>query len=127
QLRIAAPLSPEASASADQPGATWRLTAQYNAGDTRPDFTFQRIDGPAQSVHIYLDGARWHASAECNRLASDAAARTRLRAEAHVVFQLTWDDLDLFEGRDRAQPVWPPYPGGAQETAKAVHQRAGGD
>jgi replicative superfamily II helicase len=118
QLRIAPP---------GRTSTTWHVSAQYNAGKTRPDFTFQRLDGPAQTVHVYLDGLRWHASPESNRLAHDASTRTRLRAEGHLVFQLTWDDLDLFEGRDRAEPVWPPYPGGAQDAARAVHQRTGGE
>jgi hypothetical protein len=79
----------------------WRVTTQQRLDSTRPDFTFTRADGPAQTVHVYLDGRRWHASREHNNLADDAVRRTRLRAEGHLVFQLTWGDLDLFEGRIR--------------------------
>jgi len=123
QLRIT---RPEASGSG-RSSVSWQMSAQYNKGWTRPDFTFQRIDGPTQSVHVYLDGFRWHAEHEHNRLAQDAGDRTRLRSQGHLVFQLTWDDLDLFEGIDRAEPVWPPYAGGGQERSRTVHRRTGGD
>ncbi|MFB6888561.1 DEAD/DEAH box helicase [Kitasatospora sp. NPDC056327] len=105
----------------------WRLTAQERVAGTRTDFTFTRINGPTGSVKVYLDGRRYHASREHNRLATDAAARTGLRADGSVVFQLTWDDLDLFEGRPtRSAPVWPPYEWAAQEAAKGVYEELGG-
>jgi ATP-dependent helicase YprA (DUF1998 family) len=106
----------------------WQVTAQQQLDSTRPDFTFTRADGPVQTVHVYLDGRRWHASREHNDLADDAAKRTMLRAEGHPVFQLTWDDLDLFEDRATpAEPVWPPYPVGAQEKAKEAYEQYGGN
>jgi ATP-dependent helicase YprA (DUF1998 family) len=105
----------------------WRLTAQQQVGDTRTDFTFTRVDGPTQSVKVYLEGYRYHASREHNRIATDAARRTRLRADGHAVFQITWADIDLFERRDTAaRPVWPPYAGVAQEQAKAAYEQYGG-
>lgn len=109
--------------------AAWRLSAQYNAGRTRPDFTFTRIDGPAQTVHVYLDGQRWHAGpGGNNKLADDADKRTGLRAEGALVFQFTWDDLELFEGRPtRAEPVWPPYGGSGQDDARRLHEQLGGN
>lgn len=117
-LRIAAGGSP----------VDWRLTAQQQLQGTRTDFTFTRTDGPRQSVKVYLDGHRWHASTAHNNLAADAAKRTRLRAEGQTVFQLTWQDLDLFEDRGRrAEPVWPPYPPSAQEQAKQAYEQYGGN
>lgn len=105
----------------------WRLTAQQRLGDIRTDFTFTRADGPGDSVKVFLDGHRYHASGEHNRLVDDAAKRTRLRAERHVVYQLTWYDLNLFDGRsDRTAPVWPPYPSSAQGQAKNVYEQFGG-
>ncbi|MFB7947838.1 DEAD/DEAH box helicase [Kitasatospora phosalacinea] len=105
----------------------WRLTAQERLAGSRTDFTFTRVDGPAGSVKVYLDGRRYHASSEHNRLAEDALRRTRLRADGSVVFQLTWDDLDLFEGRStRAGAVWPPYEWHAQEEAKNAYEQLGG-
>ncbi|WP_330347641.1 DEAD/DEAH box helicase [Streptomyces sp. NBC_00582] len=105
----------------------WRLTAQQQLEGTRTDFTFTRVDGPAQSVKVYLEGFRFHASREHNRIATDAAQRTRLRADGEVVFQVTWADIDLFEQRPtKSTPVWPPYPGTAQEQAKAAYEQYGG-
>ncbi|WP_432746123.1 DEAD/DEAH box helicase [Streptomyces sp. JH002] len=105
----------------------WRLTAQQRLRGTRTDFTFTRADGQARSVKVYLDGRRFHATGEHNRLAQDAARRNALRADGQVVFQLTWDDLDLFEGRSgRARPVWPPYGPVPQEGAKDLYEQCGG-
>lgn len=105
----------------------WRLTAQQQLQGTRTDFTFTRVDGPAQSVKVYLEGFRFHASREHNYIARDAAQRTKLRAEGETVFQITWADIDLFEKRPtRTQPVWPPYRGTAQEQAKAAYEQYGG-
>ncbi|WP_420783407.1 DEAD/DEAH box helicase [Streptomyces sp. LPB2020-019-1HS] len=115
----------------------WRLTAQRNEGYTRTDFTFERVDGPKQKITVYLDGHRFHATRRHNRLAGDADKRNRLRAEGRTVFQLTWDDLDAFErltntsessaDREPAEPVWPPYPGSAQDVAKQLYAERGGD
>ncbi|MEU8641853.1 DEAD/DEAH box helicase [Streptomyces sp. NPDC048674] len=112
----------------DGPGVVhWRLTAQQQLRGTVTDFTFTRIDGPAQSVKVYLEGFRFHASREHNQIATDAAKRTLLRAEGETVFQITWADIDLFEKRStRTQPVWPPYRGTAQEQAKTAYEQYGG-
>jgi ATP-dependent helicase YprA (DUF1998 family) len=106
---------------------SWRLTAQRVMERSRTDFTFERIDGPRQTVTAYLDGYRFHATSQHNRIASDSDKRNELRANGAAVFQITWDDVDLFEGRaTRAEPVWPPYQGRAQETAKTVYEQLGG-
>src|SRR5699024_11134915 len=78
---------------------------------------------------VFLDGYRYHATREHNRIASDCDKRNRLRAEGHVVFQITWDDLDLFEKKNgtRVEPVWPPYARTAQEEAKDHYEAVGGD
>ncbi|MGI5438657.1 hypothetical protein ACQEV4_14955 [Streptomyces shenzhenensis] len=105
----------------------WRLTAQQRLQGTVSDFTFTRVDGPNQSVKIYLEGFRFHASSEHNQIATDAAKRTRLRADGEIVFQITWADIDLFEQRPgRTKPVWPPYRGMAQEQAKTAYEQYGG-
>ncbi|MEV6209591.1 DEAD/DEAH box helicase [Kitasatospora sp. NPDC051914] len=105
----------------------WRLTAQQRLPGSRTDFTFTGINGTPGSVKVYLDGRRFHASSTHNRLADDASRRNRLRADGAVVFQLTWHDLDLFEGRDtRSGPVWPPYEWAAQEAAKGAYEGLGG-
>ncbi|WP_433194582.1 DEAD/DEAH box helicase [Nocardia sp. CA-107356] len=105
----------------------WRLTAQQRLQDTITDFTFTRVDGPAQTVKVYLEGFRFHATRDHNRIADDAAKRTRLRAEGAIVFQITWADIDLFEqATTRTRPVWPPYQASAQEQAKRAYEQYGG-
>ncbi|MEY9937030.1 DEAD/DEAH box helicase [Streptacidiphilus sp. MAP5-3] len=118
-----------------EPVHRWRLTAQRNEGFTRTDFTFEREEGMKKKVTVFLDGHRFHATRRHNRLAGDADKRNRLRAQKHAVFQLTWDDLILFEQRaglraaerGSAAPVWPPYPHSARDLAKQLHAEVGGD
>ncbi|MFF4521300.1 DEAD/DEAH box helicase [Streptomyces bluensis] len=109
-------------------GAHWRLTAQQRLRGTVSDFTFTRVDGPKQSVKVYLEGFRFHASSDHNEIAADAKKRTGLRAEGQFVFQITWADIDLFEQQHagRTKPVWPPYGGPAQEQAKGAYDQYGG-
>ncbi|MEV4173844.1 DEAD/DEAH box helicase [Nonomuraea sp. NPDC049709] len=105
----------------------WRLTAQQQLQGSVSDFTFTRVDGPLQSVKVYLEGFRFHASSEHNRIAGDAAKRMVLRADGEIVFQISWADIDLFEKQPvRAEPVWPPYRSAAQEQAKAAYEQYGG-
>ncbi|MFE2721736.1 DEAD/DEAH box helicase [Kitasatospora sp. NPDC059327] len=105
----------------------WRLTAQQRLVGTRTDFTFTRVGGPSGTVKVYMDGRRNHASDDRNRLTEDAAIRNGLRADGAIAFQLTWDDIDLFEKRPtRNAPVWPPYAWAAQEAAKNVYEELGG-
>jgi hypothetical protein len=54
-------------------------------------------------VAVYLDGYRWHASSQTNRIADDAAKRARLRADGTLVWQITWDDVMAWE-RELAPP-----------------------
>lgn len=112
---------------ADRTGVVrWRLTNQRAYQRTRTDFTFQRIDGPPQTVTVYLDGYRYHATREHNRIAADADKRAELRADGHVVFQLNWADLDLFDGRETTEPpVWPPYAGTGQNHARSTYEAFG--
>ena len=68
-----------------------------------------------------------HATRDFNRIADDAGKRQRLRASGHLAFQLTWDDLDLFEEMaTRAEPVRPPYAGRAAEQARRTYEQLGG-
>ncbi|WTW98452.1 DEAD/DEAH box helicase [Streptomycetaceae bacterium NBC_01309] len=103
----------------------WRLTAQELLDGTRADFAFARADGPPQTLKLYLDGRRFHASPEHNRTADDAARRAALRGRGHTVFQLTWDDLDNYVSGG-GESVWPPYVGGAQAQARQIYEDAGG-
>ncbi|MFF7899739.1 DEAD/DEAH box helicase [Streptomyces sp. NPDC088817] len=107
----------------------WRLTAQRDEEFTRTDFTFERTNGTPQKVHVFLDGHRYHATREHNRIAADGRKRDELRAGGALVFQITWDDLLLFEKGERAKarPVWPPYRRTGQDTAKDWYEQFGGD
>lgn len=110
------------------PGSTqvihWQGELHKNLRDQIPDVMFTRLDGAPMKVAVYLDGLRWHASAEYNRIATDAGKRMRLRADGRFVFQLTWDDVTRW-GRDD-QRAWRPYLATAQQTARNHYQRAGG-
>ncbi|RCG32877.1 DUF1998 domain-containing protein [Sphaerisporangium album] len=118
---------------ADGSIAHWQMILQNTIRETRPDVLFRRLDavsvtsGPAE-VAVYLDGYNYHASPAKNRLAGDAAKRTRLRAHGTLVFQLTWDDLDEWEGRGHSpspstEPLRAPYLGNARTAARQVYQQ----
>jgi len=104
----------------------WRMTLQNTLPGTRPDVVFERLDAARLVVAVYLDGYRYHANVEHNRLANDAAIRTRLRAQGVVVFQLTWDDVEGWTGAERPR-VWPPYQGLAQDAARGILRGPRGD
>ena len=78
----------------------WLVSEQKHAGGaaaTLPDFLFQRQDGPPLEVAVYLDGYKFHASPEHNRLADDAQKRRALREQGTTVWSLTWDDVEAFD------------------------------
>ncbi|MFH8788895.1 DEAD/DEAH box helicase [Streptomyces roseoverticillatus] len=109
----------------------WRMETQTDLGFTVPDVVFRSLDDDRRRVAVYLDGYRYHASPDHNRIAADAAKRTRLRAgHGWQVFQLTWDDVRGWTGETKppAAPVWVPYQNTAQKTASDIHRRVhGGD
>ncbi|GAB3283205.1 DEAD/DEAH box helicase [Kineosporia babensis] len=109
----------------------WRLTAQENLGKTRPDFTFTRVDGPTQRVHVYLDGHRFHATQDHNNIARDAQLRSALRRNGDVVFQITWHDLAQLQGDTSAKagvpPVWEMLPPSSRNYAKEAVEAFGGE
>ncbi|WP_328604508.1 DEAD/DEAH box helicase [Amycolatopsis sp. NBC_00345] len=115
-LRIATPASTKVM--------HWQVELHKNLRDQVPDVMFTRLDDAPMKVAVYLDGFRWHASAEHNLIATDAEKRMRLRSDGMFVFQLTWDDVASW-GRDDQQR-WQPYLATAQQTARSHYQRAGG-
>uniref|UniRef100_UPI002024D37F DUF1998 domain-containing protein n=1 Tax=Frankia sp. CiP1_Cm_nod1 TaxID=2897160 RepID=UPI002024D37F len=121
----------------------WRMKLQNTIRGTRPDIHFVRLDAAPAEVAVYLDGYRYHASSEHNRLADDADKRTRLRAHGVHVFQLTWDDVEAWrngtngaDGADGADGVggagggrprvWSPYHGLGRRAARDYYQQRTG-
>lgn len=105
----------------------WLVSEQKRAGGvttTLPDFLFQREDGPPLEVAVYLDGYKFHASPQHNRLADDAQKRRALRSGGATVWSLTWDDVEAFDqslNRDVAvHPVDSPL---LTETQRIVAQQ----
>ena len=115
---------------ADEQVVHWQVTLQNTIEGTRPDVMFKRVDGPPLSVAVYLDGYRYHAAPDVNRLADDADKRARLRANGVVVFQLNWDDVDAAAG-DVTEPgelrPWHPYQGNGEAAARRAYGLLGGD
>lgn len=114
---------------------SWRVSQQRVLDGTRPDVLFERLDAPGPRLAVYLDGYRYHAGTEHNRLADDAAKRARLRADGLRVFQLTYHDIKEWRNRVRdtgyagiapADPVWQPYDDEAQKRARAYYERTRG-
>ncbi|MFC5214728.1 DEAD/DEAH box helicase [Streptomyces coerulescens] len=114
---------------------SWRVSQQRVLDGTRPDVLFERLDAPGPRLALYLDGYEFHASARHNRLADDAAKRTRLRAEGLRVFQLTYYDVKEWRTRVRdtgyaaagpADPVWQPYDDQGRRQARDYYTKVRG-
>ena len=95
------------------------------ARGTIPDVEFARTDQTPLKVVVYLDGYKYHAAPDKNRLAEDADKRAGLRADGTVVFQLDWDDVNAMAGDAITEDMpWPPYQGNAQARARTAYQKA---
>ena len=80
---------------------------------------------PRRSVAVYLDGYRYHAAPDKNRLAEDADQRARLRADGTVVFQLNWDDVNAAAGDTGGEDIAvAPYQGNAEARARTPTRRS---
>ncbi|RAO47814.1 ATP-dependent helicase HRQ1 [Micromonospora saelicesensis] len=95
----------------------WQMKLQNTVRGTRPDVHFKRLDAPSPEVAVYLDGFKYHASSQYNRLADDAEKRARLRAHGYLVFAATWDDVKTW-GSAEGQGRWMPYGGLSKQTAR---------
>ncbi len=132
-----------------QPGAADALELRLGAGDeaprylireqieadtvpqTVPDFVITRQDAKSPDVAIYLDGFEFHASAEHNNLAHDAAKRAAVRASGAWVWNLTWDDVKAFHEAvtatvPRIAPSRPLLPKVQRGRAEKLHLTRGG-
>jgi replicative superfamily II helicase len=114
----------------------WQVTLQNTIAGTRPDVLFKRLDDAPLTVAVYLDGYRYHAAPDGNRLADDADKRARLRANGVVVFQLNWDDVDAAVGTGTGTGTgtdpgelrpWHPYRGNGEARARQAYTVLGGD
>ncbi|BCL12371.1 DEAD/DEAH box helicase [Micromonospora sagamiensis] len=100
----------------------WQMKLQNTVRGTRPDVHFKRLDGPSPEVAVYLDGYKYHAAPQCNRLADDAEKRARLRAHGFLVFAATWDDVKTWGGGD-GSGRWTPYGGVGKQTARERYRQ----
>ncbi|WUI73970.1 hypothetical protein OHS81_08410 [Streptomyces sp. NBC_00400] len=114
---------------------SWRVSQQGALGGARPDLLLERLDAPSTRVALYLDGYAYHATRDHNRLADDAAKRTRLRAEGLRMFQLTFHDVKEWRQRVKgtgyaaagpSDPVWEPYGTNGRKRARDYYDRVGG-
>jgi hypothetical protein len=104
----------------------WQMKLQNTIRGTRPDVHFKRLDAMSPEVAVYLDGYKYHASPEHNRLADDAEKRARLRAHDYHVFAVTWDDVDTW-GNGEGDALRAPYGGNAQQAARNVYRQSAPD
>ncbi|MEU8329339.1 DEAD/DEAH box helicase [Micromonospora sp. NPDC048839] len=100
----------------------WQMKLQNTVRGTRPDVHFKRLDAPSPEVAVYLDGFKYHASSQYNRLADDAEKRARLRAHGYLVFAATWDDVKTWGGTD-GQGRWTPYGGVSKQAAREKYRQ----
>ncbi|PWU48057.1 RNA helicase [Micromonospora globispora] len=100
----------------------WQMKLQNTIRGTRPDVHFKRLDAPSPEVAVYLDGFKYHGSAQYNRLADDAEKRARLRAHGYLVFAATWDDVTTWASQE-GQGRWEPYGGVSKQAARDNYRK----
>lgn len=105
----------------------WHVHLQKKLGGTVPDVLFTRLDAEPTRIALYLDGYRYHASPEHNRISSDAYLRNVLHAKNIWVFAATWDDVETWMSDD-ATATWPPLTvKGRYQTDRNFYSAANGD
>ncbi len=127
-LTPAATVNGRSTASLRTGSAHWQVTMHHRARRTIPDVEFARTDRAAPKVVVYLDGYKYHAAPDKNRIAEDADQRAGLRADGTVVFQFDWEAVNDMAGDAISEDMpWPPYQGNAQARARTAYKGAGGD
>ncbi|MER6590364.1 DEAD/DEAH box helicase [Micromonospora purpureochromogenes] len=104
----------------------WQMKLQNTIRGTRPDVHFKRLDASSPEVAVYLDGFKYHGSAQHNRLADDAEKRARLRAHNYLVFAANWDDVTSW-GNEGNPGKWAPYAGNGQQKARDLYRQIAPD
>ena len=127
-LTPAATVNGRSTAALRTDSAHWQVSMHHRARGTIPDVEFARTDQNAPKVVVYLDGYKYHAAPDKNRIAEDADQRAGLRADGIVVFQFDWEAVnDMADDAITEDMPWPPYQGNAQARARTAYQGAGGD
>ena len=127
-LTPAATVNGRSTAALRTDSAHWQVTMHHRARGTIPDLEFARTDQDSPKVVVYLDGYKYHAAPDKNRIAEDADKRAGLRADGTVVFQFDWEAVSDMAGEAVSEDMpWPPYQGNAQARARTAYQKAGGD
>ena len=127
-LTPAATVNGRSTAALRTDSAHWQVTMHHRARGTIPDLEFARTDQDSPKVVVYLDGYKYHAAPDKNRVAEDADKRAGLRAAGTVVFQFDWEAVSDMAGEAVNEDMpWPPYQGNAQARARTAYQKAGGD
>ena len=127
-LTPAATVNGRSTAALRTDSAHWQVTMHHRARGTIPDLEFARTDQDSPKVVVYLDGYKYHAAPDKNRVAEDADKRAGLRADGTVVFQFDWEAVSDMAGEAVNEDMpWPPYQGNAQARARTAYQKAGGD
>jgi hypothetical protein len=127
-LTPAATVNGRSTATLRTGSAHWQVTMHHRARGTIPDVEFARTDQDAPKVVVYLDGYKYHAAPDKNKIAEDADKRAGLRADGTVVFQFDWEAVNDMAGDAISEDMpWPPYQGNAQARARTAYKGAGGD
>ena len=122
-LTPAATVNGRSTAALRTDSAHWQVTMHHRARGTIPDVEFARTDQDAPKVVVYLDGYKYHAAPDKNRIAEDADKRAGLRADGTVVFQFDWEAVnDMADDAISEDMPWPPYQGNAQARARTAYQ-----
>ncbi|MGH3205555.1 MAG: Zn-binding domain-containing protein, partial [Streptosporangiaceae bacterium] len=127
-LTAAATVNGRSTAALRTEAAHWQVTMHHQARGTIPDVEFARTDQDTPKVVVYLDGYKYHAAPDKNRIAEDADKRAGLRADGITVFQFDWEAVNAMAGDEASEDMpWPPYRGNAQARARTAYQKAGND
>lgn len=86
--------------------AWWEMEPEADLKFTRVDFLFKNEVEKIRKAAVYLDGARFHASAGSAKVADDIEKRQRLYAQRLLPWSLTWMDLERFRKEKGADGRW---------------------
>lgn len=97
----------------------WSLRPQVTLHGSKPDFVLESTDTSVPRTAIFVDGRRYHATVEHNRLADDAMKREALRDNGLVVLAVSAADVDVAERSVAEQGFIPPVPSWFDDATRA--------